>query len=165
MTIRADGCPATSYDTRMRQAARVILVDEQNHVLMFEVLESGTGLRFWVMPGGGLMAGETFEQAAVRETMEETGLSIELGPCVWMRDHCYSWNAEPHEQHERFFVARTVRSTLSPTNADKEVIGHRWWSAGEIAKSLEDFAPRRLAELLPPILRGEFPARPVDCGA
>ncbi len=31
----------------------------------------------WTMPGGKLHFGETFEQAAIRETMEETG--IELG--------------------------------------------------------------------------------------
>ena len=147
----------------MRQAARVILLDEQDYVLMFEVMESGTGKRFWVMPGGGLLEEETFEQAAVREAIEETGLAIELGPCVWMRTHCYSWNAEPLEQHERFFVARTVRRNLRPTNTDREVIGHRWWSAHEIADSLEEFAPRRLAELLPPILRGEGPGVLLDC--
>jgi 8-oxo-dGTP diphosphatase len=148
----------------MRQAARVILLDESDHVLMFEVLESGTGLRFWVMPGGGLCEGETFEEAAAREASEETGLSIVLGPWVWTRDHCYSWNAEPLAQHERFFVARTQRAVLTPSNADREVIGHRWWSAQEIADSLEEFAPRQLAKLLPPILRGEYPAPAIDCG-
>jgi hypothetical protein len=44
------------------------------------------------------------------------------------------------------------------------VIGHRWWSLNEIERSCEDFAPRRLAVLLPPILRGEFADQPIDCG-
>ena len=32
----------------------------------------------WTLPGGGLEAYETAEQAAVREAMEETGLAVEL---------------------------------------------------------------------------------------
>ncbi len=34
--------------------------------------------RAWEMPGGRLLKGETYEQAAVREFFEETGMSIEL---------------------------------------------------------------------------------------
>ncbi|MGE4425714.1 MAG: NUDIX hydrolase [Solirubrobacteraceae bacterium] len=44
----------------------------------------------WSLPKGKLDPGETFEQAAVRETLEETGLRVELGPElpeVRYRDH------------------------------------------------------------------------------
>lgn len=34
--------------------------------------------RAWEMPGGRLLKGETYEQAAVREFFEETGMSLEL---------------------------------------------------------------------------------------
>lgn len=33
---------------------------------------------YWVLPGGAIETGETPEQAAVRETLEETGLQIRL---------------------------------------------------------------------------------------
>ncbi len=40
----------------------------------------------------------------------------------------------------------------------------RWWSVDEIAASDEWFAPRKLAVLLPPVLRGEYGDEPIDAG-
>jgi len=37
---------------------------------------------FWGFPGGHLEYGETFEQTAIRETLEETGLNIS-NPAFW----------------------------------------------------------------------------------
>jgi hypothetical protein len=45
-----------------------------------------------------------------------------------------------------------------------DVVGHRWWHLSEIEQSAEEFAPRRLAMLLPPLLRGEYPNPPIGCG-
>lgn len=44
------------------------------------------------------------------------------------------------------------------------ILGHRWWSAPEIAASRDTFVPHRLGELLPPLLLGELPALPADVG-
>jgi 8-oxo-dGTP pyrophosphatase MutT (NUDIX family) len=149
-----------------RCAARVILLNREDHVLFLHAEEPKTKHRFWVMPGGGLNDGESFEEAAYRETFEETGIEVSLGPCVWIRRHRHTWNGKPADQYERFFFARTDTpiADLIGTNLDDYIIGHRWWSLDELKESDEEFAPGRVAALLPQLLLGDLPDIPFDCG-
>ena len=62
------------------------------------------------------------------------------------------------------FVVRATKPRITPIKADGYVVGHRLWHLSEIEQSTEDFAPRRLALLLPSIIRGEYPKPPIDCG-
>ena len=45
------------------------------------------GELMWQFPAGAIEAGETAEQAAVRETKEETGLTVESGKLLGERVH------------------------------------------------------------------------------
>lgn len=40
------------------------------------------GLDYWIFPGGGVEPGESPDQAAVREAMEELGLAVRVGRSV-----------------------------------------------------------------------------------
>lgn len=53
----------------------VYIYDEQNRLLL-GLRKSSHGEGTWCPPGGHLEYGESFEQAATRETKEETGLII-----------------------------------------------------------------------------------------
>lgn len=149
---------------RQRLAARVLVIDDDGRLLLLKARQPDTGHEFWLAPGGGLEDGETFEAAAARELLEETGLVAPLAACVWTRRHLHLWDGRLIDQHERFFVVRTQDTAVRPQRPDTYALDHRWWTLDEIVASRDDFAPRRLRELLPPVLQGIFPAAPCDCG-
>ena len=57
----------------MRKRAGVVLI-EDNKVALIE--RHRAGLEYFVFPGGGVDEGESPEQAAVREAMEELGVEV-----------------------------------------------------------------------------------------
>jgi ADP-ribose pyrophosphatase YjhB (NUDIX family) len=52
--------------------AAILIVDDQNRLLLMKRLDSGC----WGPPGGATEPGEVVEDAARRETFEETGLQV-----------------------------------------------------------------------------------------
>ena len=154
---------------RLRQGARAVVLDPDDRILLVRFQFPTTAL--WGTPGGGVDAGETHEEAIVRELAEEAGLEdVELGPWIWTREHVIpfldgNWDG----QVERFMLVRTDRFEPAPhltpeQLASEYVTAVRWWTQAELAASEELFAPRRLPELVAALLRDGPPGEPVDVG-
>jgi 8-oxo-dGTP pyrophosphatase MutT (NUDIX family) len=156
-----------------RHAARALVIDSRDRVLLFRVSagHSEGPAELCITPGGGLESGDSFEQAALRELWEETGLDgVTLGPCVWARPDVFYKEGRRHGGIERIFLVRTpqIEITIAPFDPAKRgrIYEHRWWSSDEVRahESEEAFAPRRLGELLPDIIAGNIPSSPIDTG-
>ena len=77
------GCPSCghiAYVNPRLVVTTIPVTDDGRIVLLRRGIEPGRGL--WAQPGGFLEVDETVTEAAVRETLEETGLIVEPGEIV-----------------------------------------------------------------------------------
>ena len=152
-----------------RYAARVVLLDADDRVLLFRCKDPAADRSFWITPGGGLEGDESHEQAAERELYEETGLTgVPIGPCVWTRSHSFPWSGKMYCQHERFFMVRVEGHDVDVSSHTEEecvaLTEHRWWSAQAVQQATDEtFAPRRLGVLMASLIAG-MPGSPIDVG-
>jgi 8-oxo-dGTP diphosphatase len=75
----------------------------------------------WSFPKGKLDKGETFEQAAVREVAEETGLVCDLGPELPSTTYL---DAKGRLKLVRYWSMRVV--AVEPWQANDEIDDRRW---------------------------------------
>lgn len=68
-----DGVPGTTTPDRYRSAARAVIVVGGR---VAAIDREHDGDRWWTLPGGGVVEGESVEEAAVREAEEELGLRV-----------------------------------------------------------------------------------------
>lgn len=70
-----------------------VVVFDENRVL----LTLRTDVPVWIVPGGGVEPRESVEQAAVRETHEETGLQVEVVRVVGVYSRPFWRSGGDHE--------------------------------------------------------------------
>jgi 8-oxo-dGTP diphosphatase len=94
----------------------------------------------WSLPKGKLDPGESFEEAAVREVEEETGLRCELGeelPSTRYRD------SKGRPKVVRYWQMRPVEGKFSPTDEVDEL---HWLEPAEAARLLTYDRDRELVK-------------------
>jgi len=94
-----------------RDAARAVLLDERDQVLLLRCDENGC---FWATLGGKVEDDETHPQAVARELSEELGIrTASIGPhlATRVKDHLVA--GQPARQAERYYLARAAAASVS----------------------------------------------------
>jgi 8-oxo-dGTP pyrophosphatase MutT (NUDIX family) len=147
---------------RERNAARVVLVADGRVLLQhgFDPGRSEAGT-WWITPGGGVNEGESVEEAAVREVLEETGLHLspaQLGPVMATRVAYFDFDGRRFRQSESFFAVHVETFTPEHHGWDeveqRALLDHRWWSVAELRATDETVYPSELADVVQAVIDG-----------
>ena len=120
---------------------------QDDHILLLQQRHEASGRSTWLLPGGGIEAGETEEECVQREMLEETCLSVEVlgvlldepaGPgAVYQRHKTFlckaiAGEARPGYEPEAEYSAAYTFTNLgwldlrSPSTWPEDVASHSW---------------------------------------
>jgi 8-oxo-dGTP diphosphatase len=86
----------------------------------------------WSIPGGVLEVGETLRQAAVREALEETGLTVETGELLGVFDRVLR-DAEERTRYHYVLIDFLCRRLSGEAQASGDAAEVRWYAREEAA--------------------------------
>jgi ADP-ribose pyrophosphatase YjhB (NUDIX family) len=112
---------------------------EPSVLLLKRALEPGFGE--WDLPAGYLDPGESFEMAARRETLEESGIDVELMQLAGV------YHSPPANAVTAVFRARAVDAQAS-VQTDAESSDHAWVARSEVPNWLPRMAFASMASAL-----------------
>ncbi|WP_027948207.1 NUDIX hydrolase [Haliea salexigens] len=108
------------------------VVFNEGRYLMVEERDKTSGRRVFNQPAGHLEAGETLFQAALRETREETGWSVELQGVLGLARYVAAGNGVTY--YRTTFCAQP-RELLTGAELDPDILAVHWLDYEEILAS------------------------------
>lgn len=117
-----------------------VVINERNEVLL--ILRED--FRIWTLPGGGVEPNETWEDAAIRETREETGYEVKLKHYVGEYWRPQLSNGEGDLR--RVFIGQAKNEV--PSEHDNESVDVRWFPVNDLPRSMNRFIREQLMDAL-----------------
>ena len=109
-----------------------MVFNEHNEVLMIYRLEK------WDFPKGKVEAGEQYDEAALREVEEETGLhGITLGEALPPTFHTYTLHGEPILKETHWYRMSAPAQLLTP-QTEEDITQATWVPADQVHTLLQN---------------------------
>lgn len=103
------------------------VVEHESHFLLVE--EHAMGRRVLSQPGGHIEAGESPEEAVIRETLEETGCDIACADLIGV----YLWiHPQTRQQFLRIIYAAQFLQCDESRKLDDGILGRQWLTLEEL---------------------------------
>ncbi|MFG1696699.1 NUDIX hydrolase [Nonomuraea sp. NPDC049309] len=116
--------PAAPEPNSLVPSVNVIVTNAVGDLLMIHRTDNDN----WAVPGGAIDLGESIPAAAVRETLEETGITCEITGLVGTYSDprhviLYTSNGEARQEFSLVLTGRVVSGEPTPSDESREV---RW---------------------------------------
>jgi ADP-ribose pyrophosphatase YjhB (NUDIX family) len=116
--------PAAPKANSLVPSVNVVVTNDDGQILLIKRSDNDN----WAIPGGAIDLGESMVQAAVRETLEETGVTCEVTGLVGIYTDprhiiLYTSNGEARQEFSIVVTARYVSGQPTTSNESDEV---RW---------------------------------------
>ncbi|MEU7004506.1 NUDIX domain-containing protein [Nonomuraea sp. NPDC046570] len=136
--------PAAPKANSLVPSVNVVVTNEAGDLLMIRRSDNGN----WAVPGGAIDLGESIPAAAVRETVEETGIVCEITGLVGTYSDprhvlLYTSNGEARQEFSLVLTARAVSGEPTPSSESREV---RWVPRGQVTSLQMDRSMRMRIE-------------------
>ena len=145
----------------MRVRAGIVLIKDGKVAL---IERHRAGLDYYVFPGGGMDEGETPEQAAIRETMEELGIEVVI------KQKVAEINLGPKSRQIYFLVEHVSGefgtgtgeefTDSDPNDPDEGIYVPIWMPIAELLQHVNIY-PADLARLVVKSVRAGWPKKPL----
>lgn len=114
-------------------SANVVVVNEAGELLLIHRSDNDN----WALPGGAMDLGESPVDTAVRETLEETGITSEVTGLVGIYTDpkhviLYTSDGEARQEFSVVFTARPISGTPTPSSESRRVE----WVASDAVEGL-----------------------------
>lgn len=131
-----------------RTRASVVCI-HRNRMLCVQLRDPSTRIARLFPPGGRVEAHETPQQAAVRETREETGYRVRLLPQrLHIARYPFTWDGQEFAVTTYFYAAELIDPSAAPSRVDDEsYLEARHWLALEAIPFAFSYDPEILASI------------------
>ena len=115
------------------------VVEKDGKFLFVEEHTEGVMHTVFNQPAGHVECGESITQAAIRETMEETGYAVDIDALLGI--YTYTPPMFPDRTYFRFCFLAHVLEYFPEAELDKGIVGQKWMTLDELQESARARSP------------------------